>query len=101
MDVKYPLLNFCDHFDQLGKYQYFTTIDLESEFYPIEIKRKDIVKPAFAVENGHFEFVISTDEGPTTYQRVMDNILVGIHNERCLVYMDDIFSRYGDIVIWD
>lgn len=27
---------------------------------------------------------------PSTFQRVMDNILVGIQNERCLVYMDDI-----------
>lgn len=93
VDDKYPLPNISDLLDQLGKCQYFTTLDLASGFHQIEIDTKDIQKTAFTVENGHFEFVrmpFGLKNAPSTFQRVMDNILVGIQNERCLVYMDDI-----------
>lgn len=90
---KYPLPNISDLLDQLGKCQYFTTLDLASGFHQIEIDPKDIPKSAFSVDNGHYEFVrmpFGLKNAPSTFQRVMDNILVGIQNERCLVYMDDI-----------
>lgn len=93
VDDKYPLPNISDLLDQLGKCQYFTTLDLASGFHQIEIDPKDIQKTAFTVENGHFEFVrmpFGLKNAPSTFQRVMDNILLGIQNERCLVYMDDI-----------
>lgn len=90
---KYPLPNISDLLDQLGKCEYFTTLDLASGFHQIEIDKKDIQKTAFSVENGHYEFVrmpFGLKNAPSTFQRVMDNILLGIQNERCLVYMDDI-----------
>lgn len=90
---KYPLPNISDLLDQLGKCQYFTTLDLASGFHQIEIDPADISKTAFTVENGHYEFVrmpFGLKNAPSTFQRVMDNILLGIQNERCLVYMDDI-----------
>lgn len=90
---KYPLPNISDLLDQLGKCQYFTTLDLASGFHQIEINPNDIPKTAFSVENGHYEFVrmpFGLKNAPSTFQRVMDNILLGIQNERCLVYMDDI-----------
>ncbi|XP_050507921.1 uncharacterized protein LOC126885399 [Diabrotica virgifera virgifera] len=93
IDDKYPLPNISDLLDQLGKCQYFTTLDLASGFHQIEIDPKDIPKTAFSVENGHYEFTrmpFGLKNAPSTFQRVMDNILLGILNERCLVYMDDI-----------
>ena len=93
VDDKYPLPNISDLLDQLGRCQYFTTLDLASGFHQIEIDPKDIPKTAFSVENGHYEFVrmpFGLKNAPSTFQRVMDNILLGIQNERCLVYMDDI-----------
>lgn len=93
VDDKYPLPNISDLLDQLGKCQYFTTLDLASGFHQIEIDPQDVPKTAFTVENGHYEFVrmpFGLKNAPSTFQRVMDNILMGIQNERCLVYMDDI-----------
>lgn len=93
VDDKYPLPNISDLLDQLGKCQYFSTLDLASGFHQIEIEPTDISKTAFSVENGHYEFVrmpFGLKNAPSTFQRVMDNILLGIQNERCLVYMDDI-----------
>lgn len=90
---KYPLPNISDLLDQLGHCQYFTTLDLASGFHQIEVDPMDVPKTAFSVENGHFEFKrmpFGLKNSPSTFQRVMDHILVGLQNERCLVYMDDI-----------
>lgn len=78
--------------DQLDKYHNLTTLDLASSFLQIEINNKDIQKTVFTVENGHNELVrIQFDfkNAPSTFQLVIDNILLGIKKERCLVYMED------------
>ena len=98
IDDKYPLPNISDLLDQLGHCQYFTTLDLASGFHQIEVDPKDVPKTAFSVENGHYEYLrmpFGLKNAPSTFQRVMDNILMGIQNEKCAVYMDDIiiYSR--------
>ena len=92
-DDKYPLPNISDILDQLGKCEYFSTIDLASGFHQIEIDPKDIPKTAFTVENGHYEFIrmpFGLKNAPATFQRVIESVLLGLLNERCLVYIDDI-----------
>lgn len=93
IDDKYPLPNITDLLDKLGRCQYFTTLDLASGFHQIEMDEKDTEKTAFTTENGHWEFLrmpFGLKGAPATFQRVMDNILRGIQNEQCLVYLDDI-----------
>lgn len=54
---------------------------------------KDVQKIAFSVENGHYQFdrmPLRLKNAPSTFQRVMGNILLDIQNERILVYMDDL-----------
>lgn len=93
LDDRYPLPNITDLLDKLGKCQYFTTLDLASGFHQIEMNESDIPKTAFNTENGHYEFLrmpFGLKNAPATFQRVMDNILRGITNEMCAVYLDDI-----------
>lgn len=93
IDDRYPLPNITDLLDKLGKCQYFSTLDLASGFHQIEMAQNDIEKTAFSTENGHFEYLrmpFGLKNAPATFQRVMDNILRGIQNEHCLVYLDDI-----------
>ena len=93
IDDKYPLPNINDILDKLGKSMYFTTLDLASGFHQVEMHPDDIEKTAFSTENGHYEFLrmpFGLKNAPATFQRVMDNILRGIQNEKCLVYLDDI-----------
>lgn len=93
IDDKYPIPNITDVLDKLGKCQYFTTLDLASGFYQVEMDPADVHKTAFNVENGHYEFLrmpMGLKNSPSTFQRVMDNVLKGLQNEVCLVYLDDI-----------
>lgn len=93
IDDKYPIPNIADVLDKLGKCQYFTTLDLASGFYQVEMSSEDIPKTAFNVEHGHFEFLrmpMGLKNSPSTFQRVMDNVLRGLQNVICLVYLDDI-----------
>lgn len=90
---KYPLPNITDLLDQLGKCSYFSLIDLATGFFQIEMNEADIPKTAFSVDNGLYEFLRMPQgcrTAPSTFQRVMDNVLRGLQNEKCLVYMDDI-----------
>lgn len=93
LDDRYPIPNISDVLDKLGKCQYFTTLDLASGFYQVEMDPADIEKTAFNVEHGHFEFLrmpMGLKNSPSTFQRVMDNVLRGLQNNICLVYLDDI-----------
>lgn len=91
VDDKYPIPNIVDILDKLGRCQYFTTLDLASGFYQVEMDPKDIHKTGFNVERGHYEFLrmpMGLKNSPSTFQRVMDNVLQGVENS--LVYLDDI-----------
>lgn len=93
LDDKYPIPNIADVLDKLGNCLYFTTLDLASGFYQVEMKPEDVPKTAFNVEHGHFEFLrmpMGLKNSPSTFQRVMDNVLRDLQNTICLVYLDDI-----------
>lgn len=93
IDDKYPIPNINDILDKLGNCHYFTTLDLASGFYQVEMDPADIHKTAFNVEHGHFEFLrmpMGLKNSPSTFQRVMDNVLRDLQNVICLVYLDDI-----------
>lgn len=93
IDDKYPIPNINDVLDKLGNCQYFTTLDLASGFYQVEMDPADIPKTGFNVEHGHYEFLrmpMGLKNSPSTFQRVMDNLLRGLQNKICLVYLDDI-----------
>ncbi|CAK1590854.1 unnamed protein product [Parnassius mnemosyne] len=90
---KYPIPNISDVLDKLGNCQYFTTLDLASGFYQVEMNPSDIPKTAFNVKHGNFEFLrmpMGLKNSPSTFQRVMDNVLRDLQNTVCLVYLDDI-----------
>lgn len=54
------------------------------------MKSKDIRKTAFFVENGQYRIPFGLKNATSTFQRDIDNILLGISNERCFLNMDDI-----------
>lgn len=92
---KYPIPNITDILDKLGNCSYFTTLDLASGFHQLQMEEDSVAKTAFNTEHGHYEFLrmpFGLKNAPPTFQRVMDDILRGLVNKVCLVYLDDIIT---------
>ena len=89
----YTLPNITDILDQLGKAKYFSTVDLASGYYQVELAEKDRAKTAFSTPAGHFEFVrlpMGLKSAPSTFQSLMNSVLAGMNGLRCFCYMDDV-----------
>ena len=100
----YNLPNIQMIFDELGKNKYYHVVDLKSGFHQIKMSPKDIHKTAFSVHPlGRFEFLVlpfGLRNSPRTFQRVINNVLGGLIERICFVYMDDIiiFGKTVEVV---
>ena len=79
----------------------FTTLDLFSGYWQVEIEESDKFKTAFSTEDGHFEFnrmPFGLTNAPATFQRLLNAVLSPIRRKIALVYLDDviIFSKTID-----
>lgn len=93
VDDKYPIPNLNSLLDRLGRAQYFTTLDLAKGFHQILVREEDRRKTAFSTPSGHYEFVrmpFGLKNAPSTFQRLMNEVLKDHINKTCVVYMDDI-----------
>ena len=89
----YPLPRIDDALDSLSHACWFSTLDLASGYWQVEVDPKDRHKTAFITRQGLFEFnVLSFGlcNAPSTFQRLMDLILADLQWTTCLVYLDDI-----------
>ena len=89
----YPLPRVDDTLDALACCKWFTTLDLLSGYWQVEVDEKDREKTAFATPDGLFEFTrmpFGLCNAPATFQRLMDLVLGGLQWNNCLVYLDDI-----------
>ena len=98
---RYPLPRIDDTIDALHGAQFFTTLDLFSGYWQIEIDEPDKHKTAFVCEYGQYEFnrmPFGLTNAPSTFQRLMNRILKPVLYESVLVYLDDIivFSKTVD-----
>ena len=78
--------------------QVFTTLDLFSGFYQIELDEESKHKTAFITHQGLYEFnrlPMGLANSPSVFQRALNFILRKFINIICLIYLDDIviFSR--------
>lgn len=93
IEDKYPLPQISDLLDRLGRANYFSVLDLKSGFHQIKMAEDSIAKTAFSTPTHHLEFLrlpFGLKNSPSTFQRMMDNVLRGIANEYACVYLDDI-----------
>ena len=90
---RYPLPRIDDTIDAFRGAKYFTTLDLFSGNWKIEIDEQDKHKTAFVCEYGQYEFnrmPFGVTNAPSTFQRLMNWILNPVLYESVLVYHDDI-----------
>ncbi len=89
----YPLPRIEDTLDVLADMRLFSTLDLKSGYWQVELDPADKPKTAFAVDRGLWQFTVmpfGLCSSPATFERLMDRVLAGLPLTTALVYIDDI-----------
>lgn len=89
----YPLPRIDDTLDRLSNAKYFSSMDLKTGYWQIQVDERDREKTAFITPDGLYEFKVmpfGLCSAPATFQRLMDTVLAGLKWQICLVYLDDV-----------
>ena len=95
---KYPLPRIDELLESFRTASWFTTLDLASGFFQLEVDEKDKEKTAFITHRGLYEFNVmpfGLCNAPATFQRLMNYVLQDFLGKFAAVYIDDIiiYSR--------
>ena len=89
----FPLPRIDDSLNSLSGQAWFSTLDLASEYWQVRLSEDAKPKIAFATHSGLFQFAVmpfGLCNAPATFERLMSEVMRGLHWKRCLVYIDDI-----------
>ena len=95
----YSLPRIEDTLDSLNGACIFTSLDLKSRYWQVELDEESIPLTAFTVGPlGFYECVrmpFGLTNAPATFQRLMESCLGELHLDWCIIYLDDIiiFSK--------
>ncbi len=76
---------------------YFSTLDLHSGYWQVEMDQQDIDKTAFVTRQGLFWFTVmpfGLCNAPATFERLIEVVLKDLNWNVCQIYLDDIIV-YG------
>lgn len=88
----FPLPVISEVLDSLGRAKYFTNMDLMSGYWHVQMEESAIEKTAFVTYKGKYEFCrmpFGLCNGPSTFQRAMQTVLMGLEDNGALIYIDD------------
>ncbi|GJT39873.1 putative reverse transcriptase domain-containing protein [Tanacetum coccineum] len=89
----YPLLIINDLFDQLQRSQYFSKINLRSEYHQLRMHEDNIPKTAFRTRYGHFELIVmpfGLTNAPMLFMDLMNRVCRPYLDKFVIVFIDDI-----------
>ena len=96
----YPIPRIDDTLDMLSGAKYFSTLDLASGYWQVPVEEKDRDKTAFTTHIGLFRFnrmPFGLCNAPSTFERLMEQVLKGLQWQVCLLYLDDIIIFSQDV----
>ncbi len=89
----FPLPRIDDTLDALYGAKWFSSLDLKSGYWQIEMAEEDKAKTAFTTPLGFYEcnrMPFGLTNAPATFQRLMERCMGDMNLKECLVYLDDI-----------
>ena len=97
----FPLPRIEEALEALGQAKYFSTLDLTSGYWQVEVAEHDRHKTAFSTPMGLFEanrMPFGLQNAPSTFQRLMTCCFGDLNFTHFLIYLDDliIFSKSFD-----
>lgn len=90
---RYPIPQISMILANLGKAQFFTTLDLKAGYHQIILAEQDREKTAFSVNGGKYEFCrlpFGLANSSSIFQRAIDDVLREQIGKTCYVYIDDV-----------
>lgn len=90
---KYPMPLVEDLIDKLKGCKCYTSLDLKSGYYQINVSETSIPKTAFVTPDGHYEFKrmpFGLCNAPSVFQRLMNTVLGNLRFDKVICYMDDL-----------
>ena len=93
MKNAYPIPRVDDCLDALAGSKWFSCMDLNSGFWQVGLDPRDKHKTAFSTSIGLYQFTVmpfGLVNAPSTFERLMEHEMRGLHWKDCLVYMDDL-----------
>ncbi|KRX34754.1 Retrovirus-related Pol polyprotein from transposon 17.6 [Trichinella murrelli] len=88
-----PILRVDDALDALAGAKWFSTLDLASGCWQVEVAERHREKTPFSTPLGLFQFRVmpfGLCNALATFQRLMEKAMRGLTWKTCLVYLDDI-----------
>ena len=89
----FPLPNINDTLNDLSGSTLFTTVDLQSGFWQVQMAPEDRDKTGFTCEEGHFRYKkmpFGLKNAPSTFSRMMKIVLHDLLGPICLAFIDDV-----------
>src|SRR2546423_3554565 len=79
--------------ESLGEAQWFTTFDLVSDYWQVEMNPEDVEKTAFVTPFGLYEFLVmpfGLNYALATFQKLMNRVLQEFLGDFVSVYLNDV-----------
>ncbi|CAI5637478.1 unnamed protein product [Oreochromis niloticus] len=95
----YPLPRIDEALDYVTGSSWFSSLDLRSGYWQVELAPEARPKTAFTIGQGLWQFRVmpfGLCNAPATFERLMERVLVNIPRSRCVVYLDDLLVHGGD-----
>ena len=88
-----PIPRVDDSLASLSSSRWFSTLDLDSGYWQVAMDANTQEKAAFVTPSGLYEWNVmpfGLCNAPSTFARLMELVLKGLHWKICLIYLDDV-----------